>query len=273
MCSSDLEYSAVDAPSVQAITDSVSRAGRDLGFVTLDTHAFGSAKAISIDYAVMEKTADAVMVPLNAGWSDVGSWAALHEASEADAHGNVVHGDVLSEDAHGSYLYSGSRLLAAVGLKDHVVIETKDAVLVAPKDRAQDVKKLVARLKALKRPEHSLHREVFRPWGSYDSLENGPRFQVKRLKVNPGATLSLQLHHHRAEHWVVVAGTARVTRGDEVFLLEENQSTYIPVGVKHRIENPGTVPLEIIEVQSGSYLGEDDIVRFEDRYGREGTTS
>jgi mannose-1-phosphate guanylyltransferase / mannose-6-phosphate isomerase len=160
-----------------------------------------------------------------------------------------------------------------VGLQGHVVIETKDAVLVAPMDRVQDVKKLVLRLKDLGRPEYSLHREVFRPWGSYDSIENGPRFQVKRLKVKPGATLSLQMHHHRAEHWVVVAGTARVTRGEEVFLLEENQSTYIPVGMKHRIENPGTMPLEIIEVQSGSYLGEDDIVRFEDRYGREGTTS
>ncbi|TLY98820.1 MAG: mannose-1-phosphate guanylyltransferase/mannose-6-phosphate isomerase [Gammaproteobacteria bacterium] len=245
----------------------------DLDFTRIDAATFEPCPADSIDYAVMEKTKDAVVVPLAALWSDVGSFASLHEASERDAQGNVARGDVISEDTEGSYLHSESRLVAAVGLKDHVVIETKDAVLVAPKDRAQDVKKLVARLKELKRPEHSLHREVFRPWGSYDSLENGPRFQVKRLKVNPGATLSLQLHHHRAEHWVVVAGTARVTRGEEVFLLEENQSTYIPVGVKHRVENPGTVPLEIIEVQSGSYLGEDDIVRFEDRYGRKGTTS
>jgi len=244
----------------------------DLDFTRIDAATFEPCPADSIDYAVMEKTKDAVVVPLAALWSDVGSFASLHEASERDAQGNVARGDVISEDTEGSYLHSESRLVAAVGLKDHVVIETKDAVLVAPKDRAQDVKKLVARLKELKRPEHFLHREVFRPWGSYDSLENGPRFQVKRLKVNPGATLSLQLHHHRAEHWVVVAGTARVTRGDEVFLLEENQSTYIPVGVKHRVENPGTVPLEIIEVQSGSYLGEDDIVRFEDVYGRKGTT-
>jgi len=175
------------------------------------------------------------------------------------------------EDCAGSYLYSESRLVAAVGLADHVVVETKDAVLVAPKERVQDVKKLVARLKELGRYEHSLHREVFRPWGSYDSIENGHRFQVKRLKVKPGATLSLQMHHHRAEHWIVVSGTARITRGEDVFLLEENQSTYIPIGVKHRIENPGKIPLHIIEVQSGSYLGEDDIVRFEDRYGREGT--
>ena len=260
------------APEMARICAAASRGAKaDLDFTRIDAATFEACPADSIDYAVMEKTADAVVVPLKAGWSDVGSWAALHEASEADAHGNVVHGDVLSEDTHGSYLYSESRLLATAGIKDHVVIETKDAVLVAPKDRVQDVKQLVLRLKELGRSEYSLHREVFRPWGSYDSLESGPRFQVKRIKVKPGATLSLQLHHHRAEHWVVVAGTARITRGEEVFLLEENQSTYIPVGTKHRIENPGTVPLEIIEVQSGSYLGEDDIVRFEDRYGREGT--
>jgi mannose-1-phosphate guanylyltransferase / mannose-6-phosphate isomerase len=244
----------------------------DLDFTRIDATVFEGCPADSIDYAVMEKTADAVVVPLDAGWSDVGSWSSLHEASDADAHGNVAHGDVISEDTHGSFLYAESRLVAAVGLKDHVVVETKDAVLVAPKNRVQDVKKLVLQLKERGRYEHSLHREVFRPWGSYDSIENGTRFQVKRLKVKPGATLSLQMHHHRAEHWVVVAGTARITRGEEVFLLEENQSTYIPIGVKHRIENPGMIPLEIIEVQSGSYLGEDDIVRFEDAYGRKGTT-
>lgn len=260
------------APEMARVCAAALRGAKaDLDFTRIDAATFEKCPADSIDYAVMEKTADAVMVPLEVGWSDVGSWATLHEASDADSQGNVTRGDVILEGTQGSYLYSESRLVAAVGLKDHVVVETKDAVLVAPKDRVQDVKKLVARLKDLKRSEHSLHREVFRPWGSYDSLENGPRFQVKRLKVNPGATLSLQLHHHRAEHWVVVAGTARITRGDEVFLLEENQSTYIPVGTKHRIENPGTVPLEIIEVQSGSYLGEDDIVRFEDRYGRQGT--
>jgi len=245
----------------------------DLDFTRIEAQSFEACPAESIDYAVMEKTADAVLVPLSAGWSDVGSWSALHAASEADANGNVTHGDVISEDTHGSYLHSQSRLVAAVGLTDHVVVETKDAVLVAPRSRVQDVKKLVQQLKAQGRYEHSLHREVFRPWGSYDSLGSGARFQVKLLRVKPGGTLSLQLHHQRAEHWVVVSGSARITRGEEVFTLAENQSTYIPVGVKHRIENPGAVPLEIIEVQSGSYLGEDDIVRFEDVYGRKGTTS
>jgi mannose-1-phosphate guanylyltransferase/mannose-6-phosphate isomerase len=248
-------------------------ASADLDFTRIDKRFFEACPADSIDYAVMEKTSDAVVVPLAAGWSDVGSWAALHEASEPDAHGNVSRGDVICEDSEGCYLYSESRLVAAVGLKDHVVVETKDAVLVAPRNRVQDVKKLVFRLKERGRYEHSLHREVFRPWGSYDSIEIGPRFQVKRLKVKPGAVLSLQLHHHRAEHWIVVSGTARVTRGEEVFLLEENQSTFIPIGVRHRIENPGKIPLHIIEVQSGSYLGEDDIVRLEDHYGRKGTTS
>jgi mannose-1-phosphate guanylyltransferase/mannose-6-phosphate isomerase len=261
------------APEMARICEAAFRSAQaDLDFTRIDAAAFEACPADSIDYAVMEKTAEAVVVPLDAGWSDVGSWASLHAASDADAHGNVVHGDVLCEDTQGSYLYAESRLLAAVGLRDHVVVETKDAVLVAPKERVQDVKRLVQRLKEAGRYEHSLHREVFRPWGSYDSLESGARFQVKRLKIKPGASLSLQLHHHRAEHWIVVAGTARITRGEEEFLLEENQSTYIPVGIKHRIENPGIIPLEIIEVQSGSYLREDDIVRLEDRYGRQGTT-
>src|SRR5580698_310543 len=266
----ELEHFAPEMARVCA--QAYQRAQVDLDFTRIDPELFAACPADSIDYAVMEKTSDAVVVALDAGWSDVGSWSSLHAASDADSHGNVSHGDVLSEDTRGSYLYAESRLLAAVGLEDHVVVETKDAVLVAPKSRVQDVKKLVLQLKERGRYEHSLHREVFRPWGSYDSIENGARFQVKRLKVKPGATLSLQMHHHRAEHWVVVAGTARITRGEEVFLLEENQSTYIPIGVKHRIENPGMIPLEIIEVQSGSYLGEDDIVRFEDAYGRKGTT-
>jgi mannose-1-phosphate guanylyltransferase/mannose-6-phosphate isomerase len=261
-------------PEMARICEAAFRGARaDLDFTRIEAASFEACPADSIDYAVMEKTADAVVVPLDAGWSDIGSWSALHEASETDAHGNVVRGDVISEDTQGSYLYSESRLVAAVGLKDHVVVETKDAVLVAPKSRVQDVRKLVLHLKERGRYEHSLHREVFRPWGSYDSVESGPRFQVKRLRVKPGAALSLQMHHRRAEHWVVVAGTARITRGDEVFILEENQSTYIPVGVKHRIENPGVILLEVIEVQSGSYLGEDDIVRFEDVYGRKGTTT
>jgi mannose-1-phosphate guanylyltransferase/mannose-6-phosphate isomerase len=245
-------------------------AKRDLDFVRLPGKEFEAIAGDSIDYAVMEKTKHAVVVPLDAGWSDVGSWSALHEAIAADDRGNVLLGDVLTSDTDGCYLHSTSRLLATVGLKDHVVVETKDAVMVAPKDRVQDVKALVNELKKQNRYETSLHREVFRPWGSYDSVDSGERFQVKRLMVKPGASMSLQLHHHRAEHWIVVSGTARITRGEELFLLEENQSTYIPVGTKHRIENPGMIPLHIIEVQSGSYLGEDDIVRFEDKYGREG---
>jgi mannose-1-phosphate guanylyltransferase/mannose-6-phosphate isomerase len=257
------------APAIyDACVQSITTAKTDLDFVRLPNKEFEACPSDSIDYAVMEKTKLAVVVPLNAGWSDVGSWSALHEAMPCDASGNVQVGDVLTADTEGCYIQSSSRLIATVGLKDHVVVETKDAVLVAPKNRVQDVKKLVTELKKQGRYETSLHREVFRPWGSYDSIDSGDRFQVKRLVVKPGASMSLQLHHHRAEHWIVVSGTARITRGDETFLLEENQSTYIPLGVRHRIENPGKITLHIIEVQSGSYLGEDDIVRFEDRYGR-----
>jgi mannose-1-phosphate guanylyltransferase/mannose-6-phosphate isomerase len=251
----------------------VAAATRDLDFTRLPAAEFGACPADSVDYAVMEKTTLAVVVPLDAGWSDVGSWSALQDALATDAQGNVTAGDVIAEGTTGCYLHSTSRLIAAVGLADHVVVETKDAVLVAPRDRVQDVKTLVARLKAQGRYETSLHREVFRPWGSYDSIDSGERFQVKRLVVKPGASMSLQLHHHRAEHWIVVSGTARITRGEETFLLGENESTFIPMGTKHRIENPGKVTLHIIEVQSGSYLGEDDIVRFEDRYGREGSST
>ncbi len=259
------------APDIyQACAHAYTAAKRDLDFTRLPPKEFGACRSDSLDYAVMEKTKHGVVVPLDAGWSDVGSWSALHEAIPADANNNVCLGDVLTEDSSGCYLQSTSRLVAAVGLRDHVVVETKDAVLVAPKDRVQDVKQLVAQLKKQGRYETSLHREVFRPWGSYDSIDAGERFQVKRLIVKPGAEMSLQMHHHRAEHWIVVSGTARITRGDETFLLEENQSTYIPLGAKHRIANPGKIPLHIIEVQSGTYLGEDDIVRIEDRYGREG---
>ncbi len=262
------------APAIyDACAQAFTAAKRDLDFTRLPAKEFGACPSDSFDYAVMEKTRHGVVVPLDAGWSDVGSWSALHEAIPGDAQGNVCLGDVLTEDTRGSYLQSTSRLVAAVGLTDHVVVETKDAVLVAPKDRVQDVKQLVAQLKKQGRYETSLHREVFRPWGSYDSIDAGDRFQVKRLMVKPGACMSLQLHHHRAEHWIVVSGTARITRGEETFLLEENQSTYIPLGTRHRIENPGKIPLHIIEVQSGGYLGEDDIVRFEDRYGREGQSS
>jgi mannose-1-phosphate guanylyltransferase / mannose-6-phosphate isomerase len=261
------------APAMlSACEDAVAAATRDLDFTRLPAEEFGACPSDSIDYAVMEKTDSAVVVPLEAGWSDVGSWSALQDALPRDAEGNVATGDVLVEDSSGCYLHSTSRLIGAVGLKDHVVVETKDAVLVAPRARVQDVKALVTRLKAQGRYESALHREVFRPWGSYDSIDHGDRFQVKRLVVKPGATMSLQLHHHRAEHWIVVSGTAQITRGEETFLLSENESTYIPVGTKHRIANPGKVALHIIEVQSGSYLGEDDIVRFEDIYGREGTT-
>ncbi len=260
------------APDIAAACARASSgAARDLDFTRVDAGAFAECRSESIDYAVMERTSAAVVVPLDAGWSDVGSWSSLHDACPQDSDGNVRKGDVLTEDTQGCYLYAESRLVAAVGLRDHVVVETKDAVLVAPRGRVQDVKALVAQIKQRGRSEHLLHREVFRPWGSYDSLDNGERFQVKRLVVRPGGVLSLQLHHHRAEHWVVVSGTARITRGEEVFLLEENQSTYIPIGVRHRIENPGKIPLHIIEVQSGGYLGEDDIVRFEDQYGRQGS--
>ncbi|MGD9597513.1 MAG: mannose-1-phosphate guanylyltransferase/mannose-6-phosphate isomerase [Steroidobacteraceae bacterium] len=257
------------APDIaDACAAALAAAKRDLDFTRVDARAFEACRSDSIDYAVMEKTDDAVVVPLDAGWSDVGSWSALYEAIDRDAAGNVSQGDVIAEDSSGNYLFAESRLVATVGLTDHVVVETKDAVLVAPKGRVQDVKKIVERLKKDGRYEHSLHREVYRPWGSYDSIENGERYQVKRLSVNPGASMSLQMHHHRAEHWIVVSGTARITRGEETFLLEENQSTYIPIGTKHRIENPGKIMLHMIEVQSGSYLGEDDIVRFEDIYGR-----
>jgi mannose-1-phosphate guanylyltransferase/mannose-6-phosphate isomerase len=269
-----LEELARHAPvMLGACEAAVAAAGRDLDFTRLPAAEFAACPADSIDYAVMEKTALAVVVPLDAGWSDVGSWSALADALPRDASGNVIAGDVITEGTTGSYLHATSRLIAAVGLADHVVVETKDAVLVAPRDRVQDVKALVAQLKAQGRYETSLHREVFRPWGSYDSIDSGERFQVKRLVVKPGASMSLQLHHHRAEHWIVVSGTARITRGEETFLLGENESTFIPMGTRHRIENPGKVMLHIIEVQSGSYLGEDDIVRFEDRYGREGSNS
>jgi len=243
-------------------------AEQDLDFIRLDAEAFAACPKDSIDYAVMEKTAAAAVIPLDAGWNDVGSWSALWEVGTSDADGNVLRGDVLIEDARDCYIHSSGRMVAAVGLKDHVVVETADAVLVAARDRVQDVKGIVAQLKAQSRGEALLHRRVNRPWGSYEGIDQAERYQVKRITVKPGASLSLQMHHHRAEHWIVVRGTARITKGEEVFTLSENQSTYIPLGVTHRLENPGIIPLELIEVQSGSYLGEDDIVRFEDTYGR-----
>jgi mannose-1-phosphate guanylyltransferase / mannose-6-phosphate isomerase len=253
------------------------RGANDGDFYRPDARAFADCPADSIDYAVMERIGSqraahggpiAVAVKLEAGWSDVGAWDALWKLGTKDGDGNVLHGDVCAVDTRQALLIARHRLLACVGLDDVVVIETPDAVMVARRDRAQDVKKVVARLKSAARQECLNHRKVFRPWGSYDGVDQGDRFQVKRIVVNPGAALSLQMHYHRAEHWVVVRGTARVTRGEETFLLTENQSTYIPLGVKHRLANPGRVPLEIIEVQSGAYLGEDDIVRYEDSYGR-----
>jgi mannose-1-phosphate guanylyltransferase/mannose-6-phosphate isomerase len=262
------------APDIlEACTAAYKAAKADLDFVRIDKGEFIKCRSESIDYAVMEKTKDALVLPLDVGWSDVGSWSSLFDALPADEEGNVLQGDVLTHDTRDCYVHSTSRLVAAVGMEDHIIVETKDAILVAPKNRVQDVKELVAKIKKSGRTESALHREVFRPWGSYDSIDNGDRFQVKRLSVKPGGVLSLQMHHHRAEHWIVVQGTARITRNDETFLLAENESTYIPIGATHRIENPGKVPLHIIEVQSGSYLGEDDIVRFEDNYGRKGTNT
>ena len=244
------------------------KAQQDLDFVRLDGEAFSACPKDSIDYAVMEKTDAAAVIPLDAGWNDVGSWSALWEVGPSDSSGNVLRGDVLVEDAQNCYLHSSGRMVAAVGLENHVVVETADAVLVAARDRVQDVKGIVSQLKEQGRGEALLHRRVNRPWGSYESIDQDERYQVKRITVKPGASLSLQMHHHRAEHWIVVKGTARITKGEEIFTLSENQSTYIPLGVTHRLENPGIIPLELIEVQSGSYLGEDDIVRFEDSYGR-----
>ena len=241
---------------------------QDMHFTRVDEAAFAACPDDSVDYAVMEKTSDAVMVPLDAGWSDIGSWAALWDVSDKDEQGNVFKGDVLNQRSNNTYVHADSRLVATVGLDDLVIVETKDAVLVAHKDHVQDVKKIVEQLKNGSRTEHINHREVYRPWGVYDSVDNGHRYQVKRITVKPGAKLSVQMHHHRAEHWIVVSGTARVTNGEKTYLVCENESTYIPIGQIHALENPGVIPLELIEVQSGSYLGEDDIVRFEDKYGR-----
>lgn len=269
-----LEELAKFAPAiVEACRHSIRESREDTDFLRPDAEAFRASPVDSIDYAVLEKTDRAVVVPLATGWSDVGSWEALHDVSPKDEHGNTLLGDVVVHDCRDSYVRAGSRLVGIVGLDGVVVVEDKDAVLVARKDRSQDVKALVDRLKADEREETKLHRQVFRPWGSYDSIDSADGFQVKRLIVNPGAVLSLQKHAHRAEHWVVVRGTARITRDDEVFDLGVNESTYIPVGTVHRIANPGTEPVYIIEVQCGDYLGEDDIVRLEDNYGREGTNT
>jgi mannose-1-phosphate guanylyltransferase/mannose-6-phosphate isomerase len=265
---------AAFAPDILEASTAAYRAAKiDLDFMRIDRAAFEACRGESLDYAVMEKTKDAVVLPLDAGWSDVGSWSSLFDALHSDEDGNVLQGDVLVHDTHDCYVHSTSRLVTAVGMDDHIIVETKDAVLVAPKGRVQDVKELVAALRKAGRSESAWHREVYRPWGSYDSIDDGDRFQVKRLTLKPGGMLSLQMHHHRAEHWIVVQGTARVTCGDKTFLLSENESTYVPIGATHRIENPGKVALHIVEVRSGTYLGEDDIVRYEDHYGREGTSN
>ena len=240
----------------------------DLDFVRIDSEEFAACPADSIDYAVMEHTAHGVVIPLQCGWNDVGSWSSLWEMGEQDAARNVVHGDVVLHDVKDSLVRSESRLTAVLGVDNVVIIETADAVLVADRNKVQDIKSIVAKLKHSERDEVVSHKKVYRPWGSYESLVNAGRFQVKRIIVNPDQTLSLQMHHHRAEHWIVVSGTATVTCGEDEFLLSEDQSTYIPLGNKHRLKNSGVIPLEIIEVQTGSYLGEDDIVRFEDVYGR-----
>ena len=240
----------------------------DLDFCRLGETDFAACPADSIDYAVMERTDRAAVVPVDIGWNDIGVWSALWEVGEKDAQGNVLRGDVWLDGVSNSLVRAESRMVAAIGLKDVVIVETADAVLVVNKACAQDVKKVVDYLKHNGRNEHEFHTRVFRPWGWYEGIDEGERFQVKRIAVKPGAALSLQMHHHRAEHWIVVKGTAQVTRGDESFLVSENESTFIPLGTKHRLENPGKVTLEMIEVQSGSYLGEDDIVRFEDVYGR-----
>jgi mannose-1-phosphate guanylyltransferase/mannose-6-phosphate isomerase len=262
------EMARLEPAMIEGCRAALEGATHDLDFLRLAREPFAALTGRSIDYALMERTDRAAVVPVEMGWSDVGAWSALWEIGGKDTSGNVLVGDVTAIDARNSYVRAEGRLVAAVGIEDLVVVATEDAVLVARRDRAQDVKDIVERLKAANRPESSFHPRVYRPWGYYQTLHDGERFQVKRITVKPGARLSLQMHHHRAEHWVVVNGTARVTRGEESFLLTENESTFIPMFTKHRLENPGKVPLNLIEVQSGAYLGEDDIVRFDDAYGR-----
>ncbi|NCB37739.1 MAG: mannose-1-phosphate guanylyltransferase/mannose-6-phosphate isomerase [Erysipelotrichia bacterium] len=253
---------------VAACRDALTKGMRDDDFVRLEKNSFAANPSISLDYAVMEKTDQGVVIPLDAGWNDVGSWAALADVNESDADGNQIFGDVMLHNVKNSCVRASGRLVAAIGIEDHIIVETADAVLVAHKSHVQEVKAIVDKLRANKRSEAVNHRRVNRPWGTYEAIDISERFQVKRITVNPGAKLSLQMHYHRAEHWIVVKGTAKITKGDEVIILSENQSTYIPLGQQHRLENPGKIPLELIEVQSGSYLGEDDIERFSDTYGR-----
>lgn len=264
-----LDELAQHAPDIVQACQAALAAGRqDQDFTRVDSTVFTACRDESIDYAVMEHTLRAAVVPLDAGWSDVGSWSSLWAESAQDANGNVLQGDVITHETTGSMIRSQSRLVATVGVKDLVIVDTPDALLVAHQNSVQDIKRIVEQLKAQHRFEHINHREVFRPWGRYDSVDRGPRHQVKRITVKPGAKLSLQMHHHRAEHWIVVSGTAQVTCGEQTYLVTENESTYIPVGKVHSLQNPGKIDLEIIEVQTGSYLSEDDIIRLEDLYGR-----
>lgn len=246
----------------------VSLAKQDLDFCRVDTSAFEKCPSNSIDYAVMEKTSNAVIIPLEAGWSDVGAWPAVWELLDKDNQGNAGHGDFVTHLSKNNYVHSANRLVTLLGVENLMVIETSDAILVADKDKAQEVKHIVDHLKSNDRSEATTHRKVYRPWGAYDSVDHGQRFQVKHITVKPGQKLSLQLHHHRSEHWVIVSGTAKVRIGDETKMVSENESVYIPIGTVHSLENPGKLPLELIEVQTGSYFGEDDIIRLEDRYGR-----
>ena len=264
-----LEELAQYQPTLLATCEqALTQLSQDMDFIRLDTVTFTACPSISVDYAVMEKTRNAVVIPLDVGWNDVGAWSAVWDIGQKDEDNNVLRGDALLHNAHRNLVYTEQRLVALVGVENLVVVDTKDALLVAHRDQVQDVKKIVEKLQVMQRSEATIHREVNRPWGSYDCIDHGQRFQVKRIIVKAGEKLSLQMHHHRAEHWIVVSGTAQVQCGDKTFLLTENQSTYIPLGEVHSLANPGKVPLEIIEVQSGSYLGEDDIVRFEDQYGR-----
>ena len=252
------------------VRDAMHGAQRDLDFIRLDAEAFARCPAMSIDCAVMERSDRVVVLPLDAGWSDVGSWSSVWAESAPDACGNVTTGDVVLDETSNCYVRSDSRLVATIGVDGLIIVDTKDALLIADKSRVQNVRNVVAKLKAALRREADVHRKVYRPWGAYEAIDEGTRFQVKRITVKPGQRLSLQKHHYRAEHWIVVQGTAKVTRDQEEFLVTENQSTYIPLGAVHRLENPGMVDLQMIEVQSGTYLGEDDIVRLDDNYGRDG---
>lgn len=268
-CSSILNELQQFQPEVcQSAEQALQDTAQDMDFVRLDKQAFLQSPSISIDYAVMEKTKNAAILPLDAQWSDIGAWDALWEVSQKDSNNNVCSGDVLCEQTNNSYIHADDKLVATIGMQDCIVVETADAVLVANKNKAQDVKAIVEKLHLQQRDEALLHQMVYRPWGSYETLIEDKRFKVKRIIVKPNASLSLQKHHHRAEHWIIVHGSAEITKDEETFALTEDQSTYIPVGTKHRLTNPGVIPLEIIEIQSGSYLGEDDIVRYDDHYGR-----